>query len=559
MNKKDAERITTQYLKPIFGFALKRCKSLQDAEDLAQEIVLKAFHTLITRNDLEDYDKFIWTIAHNALSNYYRDNASNFIGVPIEEIADVLSDNNTDISYNLVMQETIERLQSEIAYLTKLQRRIIILYYYESKKQSEIAKELSIPIGTVKWHLFKAKEELKRGMDTVRTSGELKFNPIRFAICGTSGSVGSKGGNGNFFRSALSQNIEYVVLREAKTVGEIADALGVSPVYVESEAEYLEEYGFLTKRGDKYLCNILLDEPSSELNELHDEMYEKAARIFANELYDELLNSRILENEKILGGYNNEITLTHDNQRDTNFMLWALIPYIAAVSGKSTMNTEVSFEKAATIRPDGGHNICYASVLATKVKPPKYFDSILKFCGPCWNSYKGLTLWQVDSEWSNRRVGDTYRLDARRDLTLLSHWADGTELSEEEYAYLIERGYLKVVGNTNGIFKAGCECVWIEGDETVKALVAIGDKIKERHSAEFNKIKRPYIKAVLDSTPKQLRAMQKYSMQFIFFSDGWFMLYCLKELVNSGKLKLPTEKQKQSLSTVIIHSKYDSK
>ena len=202
MNKHDAERITTKYLKPIFGFALKRCKSLQDAEDLAQEIVLKAFRTLLTRNDLEDNDKFIWTIAHNALSNYYRDNARNFIGVSIEEIADVLSDSNTDIPYNLVMKETIEKLHSEIAYLTKLQRRIIIAYYYESKKQSEIAKELSIPIGTVKWHLFEAKKELKRGIDTMRTSSELKFNPIRFAICGTSGSVGSKGNNGNFFRSA---------------------------------------------------------------------------------------------------------------------------------------------------------------------------------------------------------------------------------------------------------------------------------------------------------------------------------------------------------------------
>lgn len=558
MNKHDAERITTKYLKPIFGFALKRCKSLQDAEDLAQEIVLKAFRTLLTRNDLEDNDKFIWTIAHNALSNYYRDNARNFIGVSIEEIVDVLSDSNTDIPYNLVMKETIEKLHSEIAYLTKLQRRIIIAYYYESKKQSEIAKELSIPIGTVKWHLFEAKKELKRGIDTMRTSSELKFNPIRFAICGTSGSVGSKGNNGNFFRSALSQNIEYVVLREAKTVGEIADALGVSPVYVESEAEYLEEYGFLTKHGNKYLCNILLDEPSSELNELHDKMYEKAARIFANELYDELLNSEILENEKILGGYKNDVTLAADGQRDTNFMLWALIPYIAALS-ESTMNTDISFEKAATIRPDGGHNICYASVLAPKVKPPKYFDSIIKFCGPCWNEYNGLTLWQVDSEWSNRRVGDKYQSDARRDLTLLSHWSDGTKLSEEEYAYLIERGYLKTVGNINGTFKAWCRCVWIEGNETVKALVAIGDKIKERHSAEFNEIKRPYIKAVLDSTPKQLSTMQKYGMQYIFFSDGWFILYCLKELVNSGKLKPPTEEQKQSLSTVIIRSNYDSK
>ena len=43
VNRPDAEKITTEYLKPIFGFALKRCKNVHDAEDLSQDIVLKSF------------------------------------------------------------------------------------------------------------------------------------------------------------------------------------------------------------------------------------------------------------------------------------------------------------------------------------------------------------------------------------------------------------------------------------------------------------------------------------------------------------------------------------
>ena len=46
MNKQESERIITEYIKPVFGFALKRCRSLQDAEDLSQEIISKAFHAL---------------------------------------------------------------------------------------------------------------------------------------------------------------------------------------------------------------------------------------------------------------------------------------------------------------------------------------------------------------------------------------------------------------------------------------------------------------------------------------------------------------------------------
>ena len=73
MLRQDAERIITEYVKPIFGFALIRAKNDQDAEDLSQEIVLRAFRALLSKDDIADTGKFIWTVAHNALANYYRD------------------------------------------------------------------------------------------------------------------------------------------------------------------------------------------------------------------------------------------------------------------------------------------------------------------------------------------------------------------------------------------------------------------------------------------------------------------------------------------------------
>ena len=92
MNRQDAEKIITEYLKPIFGFALKRCKNAHDAEDLSQDIVLKAFRALLIKDDIGDVSKFIWTIAHNSLSNYYRDTAKSVIGIPIDEVAEIIAD-----------------------------------------------------------------------------------------------------------------------------------------------------------------------------------------------------------------------------------------------------------------------------------------------------------------------------------------------------------------------------------------------------------------------------------------------------------------------------------
>ena len=75
MNRKDVENIITEYVKPVYGFALKRCKTMEDAEDLSQEIIARAFRALLVKEDIADMGKFIWTVAHNALSNYYRDTA----------------------------------------------------------------------------------------------------------------------------------------------------------------------------------------------------------------------------------------------------------------------------------------------------------------------------------------------------------------------------------------------------------------------------------------------------------------------------------------------------
>ena len=160
MNRQDVKKIITEYLKPIFGFALKRCKSIHDAEDLSQEIAIRAFRALLVKDDVVDMGKFIWTVAHNTLSNYYRDAAKSMFGVSIDEVAELIADPYSELDTD-DNRDAIRRLQTEIAYLSKLQRRIVIAYYFENRKQADIAWELGIPLGTVKWHLFEAKKELK--------------------------------------------------------------------------------------------------------------------------------------------------------------------------------------------------------------------------------------------------------------------------------------------------------------------------------------------------------------------------------------------------------------
>ena len=140
MKREQAEKITTEYLKTIYGFALKRCANLQDSEDLTQEIAFKVFCALLRRDDIENVEKFIWTVAHNTLANYYRDKTKTMVGVPIDDFANLIP-SDEDSSAGIIEKESIDHLHMKIAYLSKLQRRIVIAFYYENKKQEEIAKK----------------------------------------------------------------------------------------------------------------------------------------------------------------------------------------------------------------------------------------------------------------------------------------------------------------------------------------------------------------------------------------------------------------------------------
>ncbi len=552
MNKQDAERVITEYLKPVFGFALKRCKNVQDAEDLSQDIILKAYRALISRDDIEQPDKFIWTIAHNTMSNYYRDISRQVIGVPIEDMEELLADPS---SYMDEMDHRqIGRLQKEIAYLSKMQYRIVLAYYFENKNQKEIAAELGIPLGTVKWHLFEAKKELKRGMNTMRKASELKFNPIKFHSYGINGSVGTKSPD-EFFRSILSQNICYCVRNTAKTVNGIADDLGVSPVYVEAEVEFLEEYGFLKAQKDKYIVNFIISEPTAELLTMQNDMYKRAAELFANDLYDELVSSGVLDDPDIrCSQTDGPVSLTGAPGTDRNFILWSLIPYIAACSGEKLRDDRISFEEVATIRPDGAHNIFHASVVPDEMILPEDYVYMKNWCGPMWNGNGERILWQIDSEWSDRgeHHGFQYSEEVKRILSLYAGEFEG-RLSKDEYAWLAERGYIKTNGDYDGCFKSAWQIVILASDEIRSKLLAIGERIKVKYRTNLEALKAPYAEAVLKSVPAHIRKVKEYELQFVFYSDGWFLIHCITALLKNGKLKEPTEGQRKSLTTLITN------
>ena len=126
-------------------------------------------------------------------------------------------------------------------------------------------------------------------------------------------------------------------------------------------------------------------------------------------------------------------------------------------------------------------------------------------------------------------------------------------ISKYDYAWLIERGYIKTNGDYDGYFKSAWQIVVLASKDIQNKLLAIGERIKVKYQTEFDALKAPYAEAVLESVPAHLRKIKAYELQFVFHADGWFLVHCITALLKNGKLKEPTEGQRKSLTTLIAN------
>lgn len=531
MDKEQAAAFLHGHMKPIYGYCLRRCASLQDAEDAAQEILLRTYAMLIQRSDVTDPERYLWTVARSTLASHYRERARCTVGVPVETVDDA------DFTAELLTREEVQRLHGKLARLSRQQREIVVMHYFHGMKVAEIAVKLSLSVGTVKWHLFEARKELQQQMTHPRETAHLKFDPIHFSAFGIEGSIGPEGSPWRVFRSSLAQNIAYACWREGRTAIEIADALSVSPVYIEDEVARMAEQGYLTTEGSRYRCTILLTEWTSDLIRLSDTMYAEAAALIAPALADALSPAVLSDTDLIC-----------PEGSSRTYALWALIPWmISNLSGGG-----VTFHDVAALRPDGSQNLCHAAITPPSVPQPALAGKMERFCGPCWNERDGLTLWQIDTHWSAERISELYQATESQILLLLRRMLFGDEpLNEAEYGILVQRGVLRTEGAADGLFRASLLPVWLRGKGVREKLLTLAQSVFKANRDALEALRAPYAAALMADTPPHLRRLREYMLQGVYHTDR-FILHCLNHLVESGLLRQPTAEEKRSLHTVIL-------
>jgi RNA polymerase sigma-70 factor (ECF subfamily) len=160
--------LVSEHQRYIYNLALRVLKNEEDALDLAQETFVRAWTALPNFRRQSQFRTWLYRIVtnlcYNRLPNLRR--SLNELGDDvIAEIpeTDAAFDNP---AHGLESRELRSHLHQAIDRLDENYRLLISLRYQNELSYEEIATMLNLPLGTVKTGLFRAKEQLRRALET---------------------------------------------------------------------------------------------------------------------------------------------------------------------------------------------------------------------------------------------------------------------------------------------------------------------------------------------------------------------------------------------------------
>ncbi|MCA9655762.1 MAG: sigma-70 family RNA polymerase sigma factor [Myxococcales bacterium] len=130
------------------------------ADDLAQEVFLRAYRGLVGFEGRSSFGTWLYRISYNVYLNH-RARTRSFAALP--EDYDVRAAAPDD-SMSVPRSDLRRDLGAAIAELPERYRAVIVLYYLQEVSYPEIAEILELPLGTVKTHLHRAKRMLRQQM-----------------------------------------------------------------------------------------------------------------------------------------------------------------------------------------------------------------------------------------------------------------------------------------------------------------------------------------------------------------------------------------------------------
>jgi RNA polymerase sigma factor (sigma-70 family) len=160
------KKLMRKYHDAIFSFIFRMIRNREQVEDLTQEAFIKAFGSLGKFNEEYAFSTWLYKIATNNCIDYIRKRKLQVYSIdkPIDskdsDIPFELPDESYEADQGIISDQRAVLLNQAIAKLPEKYRKVIQLRHVEERSYEEIAEKLKLPIGTVKAHIFRARELL---------------------------------------------------------------------------------------------------------------------------------------------------------------------------------------------------------------------------------------------------------------------------------------------------------------------------------------------------------------------------------------------------------------
>lgn len=156
-----------RYQRSLYHLMLKMVNDTEDANDLTIEAFGKAFAKLPNYVPHHAFSTWLFKIAINNCIDFVRKKKLRVLSIhdPLEpdsmqDYSTSMRIGNPDPEEQCIRKQRIKLIRGLLDRLNDRYRLMIELRFFEEKSYEEIATELSLPLGTVKAQLFRAKEML---------------------------------------------------------------------------------------------------------------------------------------------------------------------------------------------------------------------------------------------------------------------------------------------------------------------------------------------------------------------------------------------------------------
>lgn len=160
--------LINQHGKDIYGFCCRLTGNQHEAEDLYQDAFLKAFELMKQLDASYNPKSFISSIVIRLWKNKKRKYAWRQRIVTTVELNDGIDtevDSSNSVVNQILLDEESIMVRNAVKKMDEKYKLIIYLYYTAELSIEEISKTLSIPLGTVKSRLFKARKIIKKNLE----------------------------------------------------------------------------------------------------------------------------------------------------------------------------------------------------------------------------------------------------------------------------------------------------------------------------------------------------------------------------------------------------------